>query len=83
MRIQLDGLERHGELVDGVDRYSTAVREELLAMSAVQSTGAPHWLQAGRRRRFIESTLSGRLLADLWWLRFPMLVSVACRGDSP
>ena len=34
MRIQLDGLERHGELVDGVDRYSTAVREELLAMSA-------------------------------------------------
>ncbi len=34
MRVQLDGLERHGELVDGVDRYSGAVREELLAMSA-------------------------------------------------
>jgi len=34
MRIQLDGLERHGELVDGVDRYSPAVRAELLAMSA-------------------------------------------------
>ncbi len=34
MRVQLDGLERHGELVDGVDRYSTTVREELLAMSA-------------------------------------------------
>jgi len=34
MRIQLDGLERHGELVDGVDRYGPAVREELLAMSA-------------------------------------------------
>src|SRR5680860_779243 len=34
MRIQLDGLERHGELVDGVDRYSSAVRGELLAMSA-------------------------------------------------
>ena len=34
MRIQLDGLERHGELVDGFDRYSSAVRGELLAMSA-------------------------------------------------
>lgn len=33
MRIQLDGLERHGELVEGQDRYSPAVREELLAMS--------------------------------------------------
>ena len=26
MRTQLDALERHGELVDGVDRYSTDVR---------------------------------------------------------
>ena len=34
MPIQLDGLERHGELVFGVDRYSPQVREELLAMSA-------------------------------------------------
>ena len=34
MRLQLDGLERHGELVDGHDRYSPAVRAELLAMSA-------------------------------------------------
>ena len=34
MRMQLDGLERHGELVDGVGRYSMAVRAELLAMSA-------------------------------------------------
>lgn len=34
MRIQLDLLERHGELVDGTDRYSRAVREELLAMSS-------------------------------------------------
>jgi hypothetical protein len=34
MAIQLDGLERHGELVDGVDRYSPTVREELLSMSA-------------------------------------------------
>ena len=33
MRIQLDGLERHGELLDGVDRYSAAVRAELLSMS--------------------------------------------------
>ena len=34
MRLQLDGLERHGELVDGHDRYGPSVREELLSMSA-------------------------------------------------
>ncbi|HWF70973.1 MAG TPA: DDE-type integrase/transposase/recombinase [Mycobacterium sp.] len=34
MRLQLDGLERHGELGFGRERYSPAVREELLAMSA-------------------------------------------------
>lgn len=34
MRLHLDGLERHGELVDGRDRYGPAAREELLAMSA-------------------------------------------------
>ncbi len=34
MRIQLDGLERHGELVFGHDRYSSQVRKELLSMSA-------------------------------------------------
>ena len=34
MRTQLDGLQRHGELVFGVDRYSPEVREELLPMSA-------------------------------------------------
>jgi hypothetical protein len=34
MAIQLDGLERHGELVEGADRYSEQVRAELLAMSA-------------------------------------------------
>jgi hypothetical protein len=34
MALQLDGLERHGELVYGRDRYSPGVREQLLAMSA-------------------------------------------------
>ena len=34
MQIQLDLLEAHGELVDGTDRFSPAVREELLTMSA-------------------------------------------------
>jgi hypothetical protein len=34
MRTHLDGLERHGELVDGVERYSPVVRFELLSMSA-------------------------------------------------
>ncbi|MBA3266327.1 MAG: transposase family protein [Nocardioidaceae bacterium] len=34
MQIQLDLLERHGELVDGTDRYAAGVRAELLSMSA-------------------------------------------------
>ena len=34
MRIQLDGLERHGELMFGDQRYSPEVRNELLSMSA-------------------------------------------------
>jgi hypothetical protein len=34
MVLQLDALERHGELVDGQDRYSPEVRAELLAMSS-------------------------------------------------
>ncbi len=34
MATHLDALERHGELVFGVDRYSGPVREELLAMSS-------------------------------------------------
>jgi Integrase core domain len=34
MVLQLDGLERHGELEFGRDRYSTTVRHELLTMSA-------------------------------------------------
>lgn len=34
MRTQLDGLERHGELIEGQDRYSRSVRQELLSMSA-------------------------------------------------
>lgn len=34
MQLQLAGLERHGELVDGADRYSDQVRRELLSMSA-------------------------------------------------
>jgi len=34
MPVLLDALERHGELVDGVDRYSPSVRAELLAISA-------------------------------------------------
>ncbi len=34
MGVQLDLLERHGELVDGIDRYGPGVRGELLSMSA-------------------------------------------------
>ena len=34
MALQLDALERHGELVPDQDRYSSEVRAELLAMSS-------------------------------------------------
>jgi hypothetical protein len=34
MALQLNGLERHGELVAGRGRYSPQVRAELLAMSS-------------------------------------------------
>lgn len=34
MALQLAALQRHGELVDGQDRYGPAVRAELLAMSS-------------------------------------------------
>ena len=53
MRMQLDGLERHGELVDGVGRYSMVVREELLAMRPRRSTAT-----CGRRRRPTRSGVS-------------------------
>jgi len=33
MNLQLEGLERQGELVFGENRYFRAVREELLAIS--------------------------------------------------
>jgi len=41
MSLQLAGLERHGELVDGADRYSDQVRTELLAMSAASIDRLP------------------------------------------
>ena len=36
MALQLDALERHGELVPDQDRYSSEVRAELLAMSSAK-----------------------------------------------
>ena len=38
MALQLDALQRHGELVCGQDRYSSDVRAELLAMSRATTT---------------------------------------------
>jgi hypothetical protein len=47
MGIELDALERHGELVDGQDRYSPQVRAELLAMS---SATIDRYLRAAKAR---------------------------------
>ena len=47
MALQLDALERHGELVFGRDRYSPEVRAELLAMS---SATIDRYLRAAKAR---------------------------------
>ena len=47
MRVQLDGLERHGELAFGQDRYSPSVRAELLSMSAAS---IDRYLQGAKAR---------------------------------
>lgn len=51
MTVQLDGLERHSELVFGRDRYSPQVREELLAMSAAL---IDHYLRLGKAKDHIK-----------------------------
>ncbi len=53
MQVKRGGLERHGELVDGIGRYSPAVRAELLAMSPA-STG--RWLAPAK----VKDRLRGR-----------------------
>jgi hypothetical protein len=56
MRTQLDGLERHGELADGVGRYSMAVRAELLAMSAASIDRYLRPVKAADRIRGVTTT---------------------------
>jgi hypothetical protein len=62
MRLQLAGLERHGELVDGVDRYSDAVRVELLAMSAASIDRYLAGAKAADQIRGVSTTKSSPLL---------------------
>jgi len=62
MRIQLDGLERHGELVFGQGRYSPAVRVELLAMSAASIDRYLKGAKASDRIRGASTTKASPLL---------------------
>jgi hypothetical protein len=62
MRLQLDGLERHGELVDGVDRYGPAVRGELLARSAASIDRYLRPAKATDRIRGVATTKPSALL---------------------
>ena len=48
MALQLDALERHGELVPDQDRYSSEVRAELLAMSSAKIDRLPARRQGPR-----------------------------------
>lgn len=62
MPVLLEGLERHGELVEGTGRYDAAVRAELLAMSAAT---IDRYLAAARdadRLRGISTTRPSPLL---------------------
>jgi hypothetical protein len=58
----LDSLERHGELVDGVDRYSATVRGELLAMSAATIDRYLKGARAGDTIRGLSTTKPSPLL---------------------
>lgn len=62
MRIQLDLLEAHGELVEGADRYGPAVRAELLAMSAASIDRYLKPAKAGDRIRGVSTTKPSPLL---------------------
>jgi hypothetical protein len=62
MSVQLDGLERHGELVFGVDRYCTAVREELLAMSSASIDRYLRGAKATEQIRGVSATKPSPLL---------------------
>jgi len=62
MRIQLDGLERHGELVFGQGRYSPAVRVELLAMSAASIDRYLKGAKASDRITGVSTTKASPLL---------------------
>ena len=65
MRLQLDGLERHGELVGGVDRYGPAVRGELLAMSAASIDRYLKPAKATDRISGVATTKASRMRASL------------------
>lgn len=62
MQLQLAGLERHGELVDGADRYSNQVREELLAMSAASIDRYLKGAKAADQIRGVSTTKPSPLL---------------------
>ena len=65
MRLQLYGLERHGELVGGVDRYGPAVRGELLAMSAASIDRYLKPAKATDRIRGVATTKASRMRVSL------------------
>lgn len=73
MRTQLDGLERHGELLFGTDRYSAAVREELLSMSAatidrylapIKTDGSLRGVSTTRTSPLLRSSITIRKAGD-------------------
>ena len=62
MPLQLAGLERHGELVEGADRYSEQVRAELLAMSAASIDRYLKGAKASDQIRGVSTTKPSPLL---------------------
>lgn len=80
MRTQLDALERHGELVDGVDRYSTDVRAELLAMSAATIDRSLKPVKATDQIRGVSTTKPSPLLRSAITIRKSTDEVEACPG---
>ncbi len=62
MGLQLDLLERHGELTIGTDRYDAVVRGELLAMSAASIDRYLHGAKAADQVRGVSTTKPSPLL---------------------
>lgn len=82
MQLQLAGLERHGELVDGAERYNNQLGEELLAMSAASIDRYLKPAKATDQIRGVSTTKPSPLLRSSIKIRRAAQRSRPSRGSS-